>query len=69
MRKLIWLFGAAFIAIGAGNAQAQDAEAGKKVFNKCRVCHVVDEEQNRVGPHLVGLFGRTAGGRGRLQVF
>jgi cytochrome c len=38
-----------------------DAAQGEKVFNKCRACHVVDEPQNRVGPHLVGLFGRQAG--------
>jgi cytochrome c len=34
---------------------------GKKVFNKCRACHVVNKEKNKVGPHLVGLYGRTAG--------
>lgn len=38
-----------------------DPEDGQKVFNKCRACHVVDQPQNRVGPHLVGLFGRQAG--------
>jgi cytochrome c len=43
-----------------GLAQGDPAE-GQKVFNKCRACHVVDEPQNRVGPHLVGLFGRQAG--------
>ncbi len=40
---------------------AGDAAAGEKVYRKCRACHVVDKEQNRVGPHLVGIFGRTAG--------
>lgn len=45
----------------SGTAIAQDAEAGKKVFNQCRACHVVDQPTNRVGPHLVGLFGRKAG--------
>ena len=38
-----------------------DAKKGKKVFNKCRACHVVNKEKNKVGPHLVGLYGRTAG--------
>ena len=38
-----------------------DAAAGKKVFNKCKACHSIDEEKNKVGPHLVGLVGRTAG--------
>lgn len=47
--------------LSAGPARAQDAEAGKKVFNQCRACHVVDKETNRVGPHLVGLIGRKSG--------
>lgn len=38
-----------------------DVKKGKKVFNKCKACHFVDKEKNKVGPHLVGLFGRTAG--------
>ncbi len=42
-------------------AVAQDAEAGKKLFRQCQACHVVDAEQNRVGPHLVGIIGRPAG--------
>ncbi len=38
-----------------------DAAKGKKVFNKCKACHLVNQEKNRVGPHLVGLFGRSSG--------
>ena len=50
------------LTLGSSVALAQgDAEAGEKVFNKCKACHVADEAQNRVGPHLVGLFGRQAG--------
>ncbi len=48
----------------AGPALAQeegDPAEGEKVYRKCMACHVVDNEQNRVGPHLVGLFGREAG--------
>jgi len=51
--------GAAFGAVKA--ASAQDADAGKKVFAKCMPCHNADKPQNKVGPTLVGLFGRTAG--------
>jgi len=40
---------------------AEKVTAGKKVFKKCRACHVADKEKNRVGPHLVGLFDRKAG--------
>ena len=48
------------LAAGAALAEGNPAE-GQKVYGKCRACHVVDQEQNRVGPHLVGLFGRHAG--------
>ena len=51
-----------FVAIGAGQASAQDAAAGEKVFLVCKVCHQVGENaKNAVGPVLNGLFGRKAG--------
>lgn len=50
------------LTLGSSLALADgDPEDGAKVFNKCKACHVADEPQNRVGPHLVGLFGRQAG--------
>ncbi len=39
---------------------AGDVTAGARVWNQCRACHVADAEQNRVGPHLVGIVGREA---------
>lgn len=36
-----------------------DAAKGKKVFNKCKACHFVDKEKNKVGPHLVNIFSRA----------
>ena len=51
----------AFVIGSAGPAMAGDIEAGAKVFKKCKACHVVDKEKNKTGPHLVNLFGRTAG--------
>jgi cytochrome c2 len=42
-------------------AMAGDIEAGEKVFKKCKACHVVDQEKNKTGPHLVNIFGRAAG--------
>ncbi|MBZ0123914.1 MAG: c-type cytochrome, partial [Roseovarius sp.] len=37
---------------------AADPAEGEKVYRQCKACHVADEEQNRVGPHLVGIVGR-----------
>ncbi len=47
--------------LGAGQAQAQDAAAGERVFNRCRACHVLEAGVNRVGPSLYGVVGRQAG--------
>jgi len=38
-----------------------DPAAGEKVFKKCKACHVVETEKNRLGPTLKGVFGRTSG--------
>lgn len=57
------VFGAV-MAVGllTSAAQAGDATAGKKAFNKCKVCHTLKAgEKNRMGPNLHGLFGRAAG--------
>ena len=35
-----------------------DATKGKKVFRKCKACHVADSAKNRVGPSLQGVVGR-----------
>jgi len=64
MRKTITGALAALLFAGlAGSALADgDAEKGKKVFNKCKACHMVgDDAKNRVGPQLNGIVGRTAG--------
>ena len=48
---------AAAPAMAAGNA-----EAGEKVFNKCKTCHRIGEgAKNMVGPELNGLDGRKSG--------
>lgn len=48
-------------ALAGPGAYAGDAAKGQKVFNKCKACHEVATEKNKVGPYLKGLFGRTAG--------
>lgn len=53
---------ATMLVAGVGQASAQDADAGLRVFNQCRACHQVGETaKNGVGPTLNGLFGRAAG--------
>lgn len=49
------------IPLAGGQAAAQDAAAGEKVFAKCKACHVADEDKNKIGPSLMGVMGRTAG--------
>ena len=46
----------------AAMVAAADPAEGKKVFRQCAACHVADKEQNRVGPHLVGVVGRDIAG-------
>lgn len=54
---------AAFFAAGASFAEEiGDAEAGKKIFSKCKGCHQIGAgAKDRIGPHLNGIFGRRAG--------
>ena len=47
-------------AVGQARAEG-DADAGAKVFSKCKACHVIDKPTNRVGPYLMGVVGRQAG--------
>jgi cytochrome c len=53
-------FTAALAAFGAPAMADGDADAGKKVFNKCRACHTLEEGKNKVGPSLHGVIGRPA---------
>ncbi|MGP6086138.1 c-type cytochrome [Antarctobacter jejuensis] len=61
MKKIL---GATFIAMLPTLAFAEshelpgDADAGEKVFRKCKACHQVgDDAKNRVGPVLNGIVG------------
>ena len=53
--------GLILICAAAPTLAAGDPAAGQKVFNKCKTCHEADQPKNKVGPNLVGLFGRKAG--------
>ena len=53
---------AAVFAAGAGSAtELGDASAGEKIFAKCSGCHEIGAgAEDRIGPHLNGIFGRSA---------
>lgn len=62
-RPMQLLLGVALAALASSSVLAQEGDpaAGAKVFNKCKACHVLDEDKNRVGPYLHGIIGRPAG--------
>jgi cytochrome c len=50
------------LAGSATAALAADPAAGEKIFKaQCGICHAVVAGQNRIGPTLFGVVGRTAG--------
>ena len=50
------------LCAGIVPARAQDAAAGKQVFQqKCTLCHTAQPGVNRIGPGLYGVVGRKAG--------
>ncbi|MHA6263793.1 c-type cytochrome [Arenibacterium sp. CAU 1754] len=53
---------AGFPAMAEQSAESiGDAERGAKLFRQCSACHQVGEgAENRIGPHLNGIFGRKA---------
>ena len=51
---VLGMFGSPALADG-------DAEAGKKVFKKCKACHSLEEGKKKVGPSLFGVIDRAAG--------
>lgn len=61
MRLTRWALAALLTAGGVSPALADgDAARGQTLFSRCSACHTVTE-QNKIGPHLSGVFGRTAG--------
>jgi cytochrome c len=62
---------AAFLILGmiagAPPGAAADVEAGRAVFNRCRICHTLEAGgRSGAGPNLHGLFGRRAGSVARF---
>jgi len=61
IKLMIFAAGAGLISASASAFELGDPEAGETVFRTCSTCHNVEEEQNKVGPHLVNVVGRTPG--------
>lgn len=51
----------------AATEVAGDPSAGERAFRQCAACHSVQPGQNRVGPHLFGVYGREAGSVERFR--
>ncbi|MGO9392588.1 c-type cytochrome [Rhodoblastus sp.] len=50
----------ASLSFASAASAAGDADAGKKVFNKCAVCHTAVAGKNGLGPSLFGVVGRPS---------
>ena len=62
LRAFSACFALAFLLLSAGAGLAADAANGEKIYKrKCRTCHSLEPGQNKVGPSLHGIMGRTAG--------
>jgi cytochrome c len=57
MRNLI-LAGLGVLSLTVSARADGDVTAGANIFKRCTACHAIDKPQNRVGPHLDGIFGR-----------
>ncbi|MBT4108905.1 MAG: cytochrome c family protein [Pelagibacterales bacterium] len=58
LKFLIKSISVIFLLSYVHSAQAGDAAAGKKVFNKCKACHGIDEGgKNKLGPNLWNIVG------------
>ncbi len=60
--NLIAALAAGVFALASHQALAgADLAKGEKLFKRCKTCHSLEEGKKKQGPHLAGLFGRTAG--------
>ncbi len=68
MKRRAALLWPAVAALTLGSAMAQEtgkdakADAGQLLFNnRCRTCHSLKPDDNRLGPNLHGIVGRKVG--------
>lgn len=60
LKTFLFAAGAVLVTTSA-HAMEGDPAAGEQVFRTCSTCHNVEDERNKVGPHLINVFGRTPG--------
>ncbi len=59
------LLAALILFVATVTAEGRDLANGRDLFEQCRRCHQIGSDaRHRIGPHLNGLFGRTAGSLG-----
>ncbi len=61
LMKFLTLGGVFAVLATPAAALDGNADAGKKVFAKCAVCHGIGETKKPIGPNLNNVVGRTAG--------
>lgn len=61
MRTLALATAVLTLALGQPVRADGDAAKGEKVFGKCKACHEIATDKNKVGPTLHGVIGRKAG--------
>lgn len=63
MKKLMQSVLILGMACASSSAFAGDGDPakGERLWSRCKACHSLEDGQNRVGPHLSGLFDRKAG--------
>ena len=64
MRRTHLMIATAALAALGGTAVARadgDVAKGEKVFAKCKTCHEIATDKNKVGPTLQGVIGRKPG--------
>jgi cytochrome c len=56
-----WIVAIGSLLVSAASA-AQSFEHGRKVFEECIACHALKPTHEDIGPSLLGVVGRKAGG-------
>ena len=59
--RIALMTGLACVASSSVLAAEGNVDAGKKIFNRCAICHGIGDKKGAVGPSLNGVIGRTAG--------